>query len=297
MGGAAALAACALAAAGGRAGAWAEIPKSLLPVEVLGWTADGQDHSYDAETIFDYIDGAGEVYRAYNMKGLLSRRYKKAGKPDVIADLFDMGSPADAFGVFTHDLDGEDWKVGQGCVYKGGLLSFWKGRYFASLFAEDETEETKAMLLDLGRRLDAALLSKGEKPELLKVLPAAYADPKGVHYFHSPVILNYHFFVSADNILGLDPSVEGILVKAADKSALVIVRYPDTARAAAADKSFRSAFMPGAAETGPARNKDQTWTAAGLTGRILAVLFRGPTADRARFILDDVAARILISEK
>ncbi len=263
-------------------GSKGDIPKTMLPDSVRGWQADGDDHRYDAETIFDYIDGAGEVYRAYNMKALLSRRYKQPGRPDIIADVFDMGSSADAFGVFTHDLDGEDWSVGQGSVYKGGLLSFWKDRYFVSVFAEDETAEAKAMLLDLGRRVASIVAREGDKPALLAALPPAFADPKRVHFFRHPVILNYHYFVSADNILGLDPTSEGLLVKAGGRSALVVVRYPDERRAAAALQAVRAAFLSGSAGSEPVRAADQTWTAAGLQGRTLAVLFRAATAAAAR---------------
>ena len=108
-----------------------EIPKSLLPDAVRGWQADGADHLYDAETIFEYIDGAGEVYRAYNMKALLSRRYKQSGRPDIIADVFDMGSAADAFGVFTHDLDGEDWAVADLGASDGDILVYSNGGWYA----------------------------------------------------------------------------------------------------------------------------------------------------------------------
>ena len=273
-------------------GSGADVAKTLLPDAVRGWQADGDDHAYNAETIFDYIDGAGEVYRAYNMKSLLSRRYKQPGRPDIIADVFDMGSAADAFGVFTHDLDGDDWSVGQASVYKGGLLSFWRDRYFVSVFAEEETAEAKAMLLDLGRRVAAAVGRDGDKPALLGALPTIFADPRRVHYFHHPVILNYHYFVSADNVLGLDPNSEGLLVKAAGRSALVVVRYADEGRAASALKSVRAALLPGAADNEPARAADQTWTAAALQGRTLAIFFRAATAaaarDAVRAVIDQV---------
>jgi hypothetical protein len=84
-----------------------------LDRQVGAWTATGQDGTYDGETIYDYIDGAGEVYRAYNMRGCLSRRYAAAGEPDIVLDIFDMGSSEDAFGVFTHDRDGSPADVGR----------------------------------------------------------------------------------------------------------------------------------------------------------------------------------------
>lgn len=263
----------------------------ILPVEIQGWTAVDPDKIFDAETIFDYIDGAGEVYRAYNMKVLLSRTFRKSDRPDIIADLFDMGSAADAFGVFTHDLDGEDWKIGQGCVYKGGLLSFWKDRYFVSLYAEGETQETQAALRVLGRGIESAIPRRGEKPALLGILPPALADPKRVHYLHSPVILNYHFFVGSDNILGLDATTEAVLVKAADKSALVVVRYGDEGKAAAALKSLRQTAPLEAREKGIFRTPEGAWNASASAGSTLAAVFRVSSADMAGDILKQVLDR------
>ena len=46
-----------------------------LPKQVLVWSAETNDRIYDSETIFGYIDGGAEVYRAYNMRRCLSRRY------------------------------------------------------------------------------------------------------------------------------------------------------------------------------------------------------------------------------
>ena len=44
----------------------------LLPKEINGWSVTEEDRLFDPETIFDYINGAGEVYRAFNFKSLFS---------------------------------------------------------------------------------------------------------------------------------------------------------------------------------------------------------------------------------
>lgn len=257
----------------------------LLPANAQGWTAGPKDERYDAETIFDYIDGAGEVYRAYNMKALVSRRYRKPGGPDIIADLFDMGSSADAFGVFSHDLDGEDWGLGQASLYKGGLLNLWRGRYFAAVFAEGESAESAAALREIGRRLAAAIAEDGAKPDLLTGLPAGYDDPRRVRYLHSPVILNYHIALSRENVLKLDGRTDVVLSKADDKSVLILARYPDEALAEAALGSFRSALMPGSGGERARRAEDGTWTASGRRGRTLAAILRAPAPEAAERIL------------
>jgi hypothetical protein len=77
---------------------------AVLPHKIYGWkAARDEDRSFDPVTIFDYIDGAGEVYRAYNMQKCISRRYTTQNGPPIVMDIFDMGSSEDAFGVFTHD--------------------------------------------------------------------------------------------------------------------------------------------------------------------------------------------------
>jgi len=264
---------------------------SLLPRESLGWRAEAEDHLYNPETIFDYIDGAGEVYRAYNFRELLSRRFKKDGKPDIVIDLFDMGAAADAFGVFTHDLDGDDVQLGQGANYKGGLLSFWKDRYFVSVYAEGETAETKDALFAMGRAVDSAIPGRVAKPELVGLIPPPFDDRRAVHYFHSYVILNYHFFVSRENIFGLDRTAEAALSRSGEKNdriALLLVRYPVEERAAEAFQNFSNVYMRDFQGHGFVQTENRKWTAAARRGDLLAIVFDAPSVERAKEILAGV---------
>ena len=92
------------------AGAFTDL-QSKLPTRIHGWQAEPADRIFDDRTIFSYIDGAAEVYRAYNLKSCLSRRYTKSAATAIILDIFDMGTGEDAFGVFTHDTDGERLEI------------------------------------------------------------------------------------------------------------------------------------------------------------------------------------------
>lgn len=265
-----------------------------LPKEVKGWREEGRDKFYNPETIFDYIDGAGEVYRAYNFQNLVARRYLKEGRPNLIADFFDMGSSADAFGVFTHDLEGEPLQIGQGAVYKGGLLSFWKDHCFVSLYAETETAETKLALLTLGEAIASAIPRQGKKPVLLSYVPENF-NLKTARYFHNHLILNYHFFVSSENILLLDQKTEAVLCSSgekAEKAFLLIVRYPDTQMAGVALQNLARVYMPDAAKSGLVQTEDKKWTAVKNKGDYLVVLFNAPLAAQAKNIIAEVASKI-----
>lgn len=251
------------------------------------------DQTFDAESIFDYIDGAGEVYRSYNMRLLVARRFHKDGKPDIVVDLFDMGSPEDAFGVFTHDLDGEDAAIGQGSTYKAGLLSFWKDRYFLSVYAEEETAETKGLVLELGRRIAAAIPGRGEKPDLLRFLPPDGLAAGRVRFFHNHSVLNYHFFVADTNILLLDQKTDALMADYGgkdDRSHLLVVAYADAAAAAKAGGSFARAYMPEAREKGAVKTENGKWTGMRVFDRFVAVVFDMASERTAADRLDAVVA-------
>ncbi len=268
---------------------------SLLPQEIQGWKAEEKDRSYDPKTIFDYIDGAGEVYRAYNFRELLVRRFKKEGQPEIIIDFFDMASSKDAFGVFTHDLEGEDVSIGQGSTYKGGLLSFWKGFYFVSIYAEEETEETKQVLLNMGEAVASAIQEQGDKPDLIGVLPEDEVDVGMVHYFHNHMILNYHFYVADENILLLDQQTEAVLGRSIQEESehiLLVVRYPETQRAAQAYKSFIEVYMPDAVEPGLVQTEDGLWTAAEAKDDLLVIIFNAGSRLLAKEIIKKVEERM-----
>jgi Family of unknown function (DUF6599) len=267
---------------------------TLVPATIGPWLSDAAE-IYGPESIFGYIDGAGEVYRAYNMRLLLARRFHKDGRPDIVVDAFDMGSSADAYGVFTHDLDGEDAAMGQGSTYKAGLLSFWKDRYFVSVYAEEETPETRAAVLELGREIDAAIPGRGEIPALVGRLPGEGLEKRTVRFFHTASILNYFYFVAEENILLLDRETDAVLAEyggPAGRSRLLLVSYPQANGAARAAESFRRAYRPDAAGKEAAGTENGKWTAVRTAGRTVVVCFDAGSAEEAAARLDALEKRL-----
>jgi hypothetical protein len=262
----------------------------FLPGEIDGWKTASDDR-YAGDEIFGYIDGAGEVYRAYNYRSLLARRYAKPGEPDIVVDLFDMASAADAFGVFTHGLEGERLEIGQDAVSMEGLVSFWKDRYFISLYAESETPGVRGALLDLGRAIAGSIPGEGKKPAILGLFPDRF-DARSARYFHSHLILNYHYFIASEDILRLDGTAEAALAPAAEgrpKAHLLIVRYPSASAADGAAESFAKSYLHGDARSGPAETKDGRWTAGSTRGAYLVIVLGAPSRDEAVIILGEAA--------
>jgi hypothetical protein len=218
-----------------------------LPSEVAGWRAADDGEVYDAESIFSYIDGHAEVYLAYGMTRCLARRYAgPEGEPDIVLDLYELASPADAFGVFTHDRDGDDVDVGQGGLFRHGWLSFWKGRWFGSVYAEGESQASAEAVLAIGRAAADAIAEVGELPLLVADLPAAGLDHRSVRFLHTQEILNGVVYLGYDNPLLFGPDVDAVVGRyelPEGRGWLLLADYPDEAMAGRAERGATEAGL------------------------------------------------------
>ena len=177
----------------------------------MGWTVEAEDRIFDKKTIFDYIDGAGEMYLSYNMKNCLSRRFRSKNGPAIMLDIFDMGSSEDAFGVFTYEQDGESLDIGQGALYRPGWLNFWKDRFSISIYAEEETPDAEKAVRELGKAIAERITRVGPKPDILLRLPKEGLEPNSIRYFHDNEMLDYHYYLSDENILNLGTETKAAL--------------------------------------------------------------------------------------
>ncbi|MBU0754665.1 MAG: hypothetical protein KJ645_05965 [Planctomycetes bacterium] len=271
----------------------------LLPDEILGWHARKPDGLYTADTLYDLIDGGAEVYRALRVRHVLSRRYEKAGAPEIFADLFDMGSIADAFGAYRHDMhEGDDPGIGTESEMLGTSLTFWQDRYFVSLIALDETEEMEKALLNLGKAVSDRLPQKGRVPDLLNLLPDSGSIRKLAHYFHDKGLLDRHYPLGEENLLDLDGNTEGLLVRCLPENAssdgekvpgavLLVIRYPSEQRAREAHQRFLSQYLVGSGSDGMTRIKNR-WAGAVRKDRLVIIVLDALSRSRGRAWLDRI---------
>lgn len=256
-----------------------EVTNHPLADELAGWTADGAVSNYDTESIFAYIDGHAEVFLAYGMQRCVSRRY--VGPTDggeLVVDLFEMPTAADAFGVYSHDRNGEDVEVGQGAVFRLGWLSFWKGSWYGSIYAADAI--SPEAVIALGAAVADGLTVTGEPPELPQRLPLSGLEPRSVCFLRSPQILNAHIWVGTDNPFDLAPETEAVVGKYdidGGQAHVVIVRYPDGEAAARAEDQLKGAVSGGA--SGPVMT-------IGRRGELIAAVVGEVGGDQAEDLLE-----------
>jgi len=272
---------------------------ALLPGEVLGWRPGGDDEVFDRDNLFDLIDGGAEVYRALNVRRVVSRQYVKPGAPDIIADVFDMGSARDAFGAYHHDMrEGKDAGVGRESELLGCNLSFWKDRYFVSVVPLDITEESGRAVLELSRKVAGAIRGEGEKPDLVALLPAGDLVASQVHYFHDKTLLDRHIALGKENVLGLSGETEGVLARyRRAPAALLLIRYGSSGKALAARAGFLRRLISAGDEEGTGRTRTGQWAGARAEGTLLSIVTDASSRERVRTLLEEVDRKRLEKER
>lgn len=270
------------------------------------WQRLGEPRRIDPDRIFDYIDGAGELYLAYRFDHLEIAEYGAAGEDQVLAEVYLMGSGDDAYGLLSQDWGGEPVALGEGgCrgLYGAGLLRASCGTRFVRILATRETAASREVTL----RIAEALLA-GQRPTpppaLVAALPATLAGgaqrPGSTVFLRSDLVLNSVYYLSGDNILSLDASTAAVaslypLPGAAGSPPVLLlaIAYSDRPTATKALVRFVAAYLPEQAGKAPpaggvlTAKVEDGWLGVVQAGRLAVLAFRCPGADLARQVVTE----------
>lgn len=273
----------------------------LLPETIGEWTRQNDPVTYDRESIFDYINGAGEVYRSYAFKDVVVDRYESSDGRGVTVEVFDMGDPHDAFGVFSYAREDEQEGIGSGYERKGTVLCFWQDRFYVCVAAEQRDDDPGAVLEPVARGISGALPSEGAKPPLMGALPAEGRIPFSDRYFHTHQSLNYHHYLDRNNVLQLSPDTRVALARYDPGSTyLLTIDYGSAHGASAAMESFRNFLTAGSGGSEPAlggraesfNRYGSTWAIFGQLDGTLVVVLDAVTPEVAEELWEAAAGRV-----
>jgi hypothetical protein len=226
-------------AGGGNSGLQGFLPSSVK-AQGIKIKKDGDARIYEGKKLFDYMDGGAELYFEYGFEQACVQRYK-AKEGEVTVEIYQMDTPAHAYGVYTFDTQGEHPSIGQDATYARGLLAFWKGRYCVRALSDNEG--LKDILLALGQAIAKKIPQEGERPAILAFLPPQWVVGDSLLYFRGQIALNNSYFLSHQDVLFLSKGAEGLTFQykpEAQPLRVIMVRYADRAQAMEAFKSLRA---------------------------------------------------------
>jgi hypothetical protein len=299
----------------------------VLPKTVGLWKRPDSPKLVTSENIFDYMNGAGELYLGYRFDHLDVYDYQAESQKGILAEVYTMKTSDDAFGLLSLDwggdpvdlvldaqdaaADGSPWPR---ALYGQGLLRLWSQNIYARVMATQETPESREAVMSIGK-----IIVKGRKSAPAPALAGRLKDRLSpgwllrkdkLSFFRTHLVLNSLYYLSHQNILSLElacEAVAGLYEKRESPEGkiriqAILVNYPDKNKAERALSHFHDAYLadiPFSPETGPSGEKtgifsiEDGWMAYRFHDTSIAFVFECPDENTARAILDQMHEYII----
>lgn len=185
---------------------WAEAREVGFP-EIAGWKKSGEVQTFTPKTLYEYINGAADLYLMYDFEELKVMEYENEKKAQVTIDVYRHKTPLHAFGIYSQERlpKATFFDIGIQAYYEEGFLNLLTGPYYVKLSAVNTGPEDREVLIAFAKRTAENLGPKGSFPAILSSFPA---EGKKVNseIFISKNFLGYAFFHSG---FTADYEVEG----------------------------------------------------------------------------------------
>jgi hypothetical protein len=139
-----------------------------LPV---GAVAQGTASFYTPDTLYQSMDGGADIFLLYGVRTLLHLDLR-AKAVDITVDIFDMGTPDTAFGMYAAERSPDEPYVSIGAegYANKSALNFYQDRYYVKLTGFGDGADV--MLDVLARAISARIGTTSAFPAILARLPA-----------------------------------------------------------------------------------------------------------------------------
>lgn len=171
--------------------------KPITLPEIRGWKLEGKPQVFSPETLYEYINGAADLYLDYEFQELTVTEYQGEKKAGVIIEVYRHRDPTQAFGIYSQErlADARYLDLGAQGYYEPGLMNFLSGPYYVKINGLNLGEEDERILLPLARKVEEFLGGKTPFPSILSSFPTE-GKKKNSEKFISRNFLGYPFFHS-----------------------------------------------------------------------------------------------------
>ncbi len=147
-----------------------------------GWSVQPDTAVYGPENLWEYINGAADLFVLYGFEELRSATYRTPGGDDVRAELYRHATVADAYGMYSQERAPENRAVEvgtEGCA-DAGMLNIVFGRWYLKVSAPPAVGHED--LMQLARSFDRVFGSPRGLPSEFGMLPAEGRVPRSEQY-------------------------------------------------------------------------------------------------------------------
>lgn len=166
--------------------------------EVIGWKQLGEIQTFIPKTLYEYINGAADLYLMYDFQELKVAEYQNEKKASVTVDVYRHKTSTHAFGIYSQErLPSANFlDIGAQGYSEKDVLNFLTGNYYVKINSFNTGAEDQEILLTFAKKVSENLGAKGSLPSILNSFPEE-GKVKNSEKFIAKNFLGYSFFHSA----------------------------------------------------------------------------------------------------
>jgi hypothetical protein len=167
-------------------------------IAINGWRQSGGIQTFSPRKLYDYIDGAADLYLTYDFQELKVTEYLNEKKASVTVEIYRHGTPFHAFGIYSQERLGNAnfLDVGAQGYSEKNILNFVSGNYYVKINSFHTGSEDEKVLLAFAKEVADHLGGKGALPLILSAFPEE-GKKKNSEKFIAQDFLGYSFLHSA----------------------------------------------------------------------------------------------------
>ena len=122
-------------------------------------------------------------------------------------------------------------------------------------------------------------------------LPDKGLQSENIRYLRNPILLNYHYYISDENILQISDNTDVALATYRideQNAVMMLVEYPESSNAAESRERFLKFYLPDADPSGKALLENGKWAAVKGHRQLLAVVLEADSRELAVHLLQKV---------
>ncbi len=142
--------------------------------ELPGWTRLTEPDHFDAENLWEYINGQADFFLDYGFVGVDTAEYRDdRSSGSVVLEIYRMGSPPEGFGIFAAERTQEDRsiEIGSGAFLGPNVLGFWQEEYYVKVTSFEDGPEIEGLLISMAEEISSRLPNRGSVLEPLLLFP------------------------------------------------------------------------------------------------------------------------------
>ena len=171
--------------------------QSIAFPDLDGWDQPEKPQAYSPETLYEYLDGAADLYLSYEFQELSVAEYRDAQKASVTVEIYRHSTPTQAFGIYSQErLAGAKLlAIGAEGYQEPTVLNFITGSYYVKINGYQTGSADERILLTFGLKIERILGGRTPLPGILANFPQEGLQPHS-EKFIAKDFLGYSFLHS-----------------------------------------------------------------------------------------------------